>query len=395
MKNKNIGHVVSGYPEYYTSGGAAKSAKKIAEVMSSRGHSIKILSTALKEPNSPPTESRGHPPNLEIIRPELISNRLGYDFKLPISLQFRDRIQEHISDLDLLHIHEFRTYQTMIACRVASQYEVPVVLQPRGSMPRLNKFLYKKSFDYLFSGQILDNSDCCIFSSDSEIECAPDDFVEKFEKRPKIPNGIDFDIYQPIDGRPDLLEKHNIPESSEIILFLSRVEERKGLTLLIRSIGKLLEGQSDLELVIAGPDEGGLASAISTAKEHGVDDSVTYVGPVYGDEKIKLYSNASLFVLPSTDRYESFGNVVLESLACGTPAVATEVCGVTEWVSNSNLSVCTPTEDDLQQSVNNMLHREDLTTPDHLRTEIEDFSWPRIVDQYEKVYSNVLSNNNQ
>jgi glycosyltransferase involved in cell wall biosynthesis len=69
----------------------------------------------------------------------------------------------------------------------------------------------------------------------------------------------------------------------------------------------------------------------SLANQLGVEDNVVFPGPLCEREKLEAYVDAAVFVLQS--HYESFGNVVLEALACGTPVIVTNNCGVSEWIS--------------------------------------------------------------
>jgi glycosyltransferase involved in cell wall biosynthesis len=387
-----VGEVISGYPPYYTSGGASRAAQHISEELADRGHSIQVFTTTLSEPGNEPSELRDTDrKNLQVSRANLISNGLGYTKKIPVSTQFRNDLRDNIGDLDLVHLHEFRTIHAYFVGKIAEDNEIPVVFQPHGSLPRLNKLVLKKVFDTVFSGQILQSSDTVVFSSDSEIDAAPETFRNQIHDSAKVPNGIDLAKYYPSEERPKVFEEHDINKSDDVVLFLSRVAEGKGLKLLIKAVNELSRDFPDLTLVIAGPDEGALEPAMAAARRLKIEDAVTYVGPIYGKEKIRLFSSASAFVLPSDDFPESFGNVVLEALACGTLTVATNVCGVTEWLSNEYLEVCEPNLSSLQNSIRTHLETQPNPSQRDLARDLESFEWGEIAERYESLYENVLN----
>jgi glycosyltransferase involved in cell wall biosynthesis len=81
-------------------------------------------------------------------------------------------------------------------------------------------------------------------------------------------------------------------------------------------------------LVVAGPDEGdGYRQQLETqAARMGLNGGILFTGPLYGDAKWSAYRDADLFVLPSQN--ENFGNTAAEAVACGTPVLVTDRCGI-------------------------------------------------------------------
>lgn len=131
-----------------------------------------------------------------------------------------------------------------------------------------------------------------------------------------IPNGV----HVPVGNNQPGLREYN-PKQPRRALFLSRVQEKKGLLNLIDAWA--LVRADGWRLQIAGPDEDGhLAEVLARAQKAGVGDSVEYVGVVDGDAKSQLYNAADLFVLPTFS--ENFGVVVAEALAHGLPVITTK-----------------------------------------------------------------------
>jgi D-inositol-3-phosphate glycosyltransferase len=142
------------------------------------------------------------------------------------------------------------------------------------------------------------------------------------EKITVIPCGVNLDLFRPVDKTES--RKELGLGSGKIILFAGRVERLKGVSNLVRSV-PLLNGLKP-ELIIAGEDgnrPGEISQLKNEAAELGISSRVTFTGLVKYSKLPYYYNAADVCVFPSY--YESFGLVPLESLACGTPVIATDV----------------------------------------------------------------------
>lgn len=115
--------------------------------------------------------------------------------------------------------------------------------------------------------------------------------------------------------------KSKNPDRIRTILFVSRVQKKKGVINLVEAWARVKT--AGWQVIIAGPNQEGHADEVmKRAKELGVEDTVKYVGPVYGEDKDRLYASADLFALPTYS--ENFGIVVIDSLAGATPVITTK-----------------------------------------------------------------------
>jgi glycosyltransferase involved in cell wall biosynthesis len=130
-----------------------------------------------------------------------------------------------------------------------------------------------------------------------------------------VPNGID---------PPDLPDKP--PERGvarrRTILALGRIHRKKALEVLILAWAKLESHYPDWRVRIIGPAECGHDNELKRLAQAHELERLTIEGPVYGNEKFAIYSDADLFVLPT--RNENFGNVVAEALASAVPVISTK-----------------------------------------------------------------------
>jgi glycosyltransferase involved in cell wall biosynthesis len=121
--------------------------------------------------------------------------------------------------------------------------------------------------------------------------------------------------------RTQFFEKHPDLAGRRLILYLSRIHEKKGCDLLITAFANLAkDGGGDLHLVMAGPDDGEYASHLKRiAEQMGVESRITWTGMLTGEMKWGAFRAADIFILPS--HQENFGIAVAEALACGLPVL--------------------------------------------------------------------------
>jgi glycosyltransferase involved in cell wall biosynthesis len=140
-----------------------------------------------------------------------------------------------------------------------------------------------------------------------------------------IPNGLDTAPYHAVShpaarawlaqARPELKDKR-------ILLFLSRIHPQKGTEPLVEAWQAVHDAYPDWRLLMVGPDcLGHRAELEARIQRAGLADSVSFMGAIVGEEKVRLYAACDLFVLPSPS--ESFGMVVVEALASAMPVIAT------------------------------------------------------------------------
>lgn len=112
-------------------------------------------------------------------------------------------------------------------------------------------------------------------------------------------------------------------QGKRIILFLSRIHEKKGCDLLLDAFAQVAKTDKSLHLVMAGPDQTGWIAALhAQAEKLGIANRISWPGMLQGDDKWGAYYSAEVFCLPS--HQENFGIVVAEALACGLPVLISD-----------------------------------------------------------------------
>lgn len=168
-------------------------------------------------------------------------------------------------------------------------------------------------------------SDCqrIIVATEKEKQALIDFYGALPEKIGVVPCGVNMEIFQPMD-KATAREKLGLA-GEKIVLFVGRIDPLKGIDKLLCSMS-LIKNLGKVRLVIVGGDENSnpeQEKLKKLARELNIGGSIDFRGLVKQEQLPYFYSAADVCVVPSY--YESFGLVPLESLACGTPIVATDV----------------------------------------------------------------------
>ena len=141
-----------------------------------------------------------------------------------------------------------------------------------------------------------------------------------------VPCGVDLAMFRPLD-QESVRDRLGL-NGEKVLLYVGRIEPLKGLELLVETAAQLDSGESVRVLVVGADANGGreMDRVKQLAKERDLEDRIDFIGQVDHKELPLYYNAADVCVVPSY--YESFGLVALESMACGTPVVATRVGGL-------------------------------------------------------------------
>ena len=197
---------------------------------------------------------------------------------------------------------------------IADKYHIPFILTPRGTLEpwSLNQRKWKKKIArWLY--QDYDLKRCVCIYATAEMEALH--IRELGFKNPicVIPNGIETEGY-PCRNDKAMVKKQ--------ILFLSRIHPKKGIEVLIDAFSRLHKEFQGWKIVIVGNGEDDYRQAlINRVNELGLGGCVSILNPVFGNAKMQLYQESSIFCLPSYS--ENFGMVIAEALSCGVPAITT------------------------------------------------------------------------
>ena len=200
--------------------------------------------------------------------------------------------------------------------KILRKHGIPYIMTPRGALEPwcLEQKKWKKKIAMmLYQKNDLQKAAAILTTADMEAR----HLRELGLKAPLavIPNGIDVTEYQ---CRPE----DSLPSVKKQIVFLSRINQKKGIEILINVWEKMKPDYPDWNVVIAGNGEESYIEQLNgVIATKGLSDVVKIIPPIFGEAKHQLYMESSLFVLPTYS--ENFGMVIAEALACGVPVVTT------------------------------------------------------------------------
>jgi glycosyltransferase involved in cell wall biosynthesis len=297
------------------------------------------------------------------------------------------KARNEVKHFDIIHMHNYRTFQNVVVHHYAKKYGVPYVLQAHGSLTTFfQRGWLKRVFDTAWGYRILKDAAKVLAVTKAEAEQYQSMKVSE-GKIELVPHGVDLSEYENLPEKGEFRRRYNLGNDQRIILYLGRIDKIKGLDLLAGAFADLARLRDDIKLIIAGPDGGYLRTLRRLVSDLRIGDTVVFTGPLYGLEKLKAYVDADVYVLPSS--YEIFGITVLEACACGTPVAITDRCGIAEAIKGQAGLVVSYDKDQLKEELVHMLSDDRVRHESGERGRLlvcEKFNWQKIVEQVERVY---------
>jgi glycosyltransferase involved in cell wall biosynthesis len=175
------------------------------------------------------------------------------------------------------------------------------------------------------------------------------------------------------------------------VLFLSRLHYKKGLEFLADAFAICAASHPDLQLVVAGPDDGALADFERRIDENNLKNRTHIVGPLYGADKLAALRGASVFCLPS--RQEGFSVAIAEAMACEIPVVVSKDCHFPEVAEVKAGFVVNLDPREIAHAILEVVNNPQLAQQmgQAGRNLIESrFTWPRVAEQTIKAYERAI-----
>ena len=355
--------------EYYYPhlGGVCEHVHFFAREARRRGHHVDIITSNLS--SAEPQEGV-----IRIGRSQPVYAN-GSQARVTIGFGLRRKMREVLrrGQYDIVHVHSPLT--PILPMLAIEEARCPVVGTFHTYFDKSNGYRFLNSF---FQKR-LDMLSAAICVSHSTTVA-----LERYFSAPWqiIPNGIDTDVFHPSVSAPPAIRK-DMPS----ILFLGRFDPRNGLSTLIDSFRRVKGKGRQAQLVVVG--DGPLREHYY--KQANGDPDITFVGAVL-EGRPSYYAHSSVYACPTTKA--SFGITLLESMACETPIVCSDILGFQDVVVNGREALMTPCgdRDALADALVQLLDDEGLRIQlgTSGRHESMKYSWPRVTSQVLEVYHTVM-----
>lgn len=308
----------------WQAGGPPKIIFDHTEVVLRYGHQVDILS-----PISPGEKPYPLPDGARLIlcqRTPIISR-----FFREFSLDLYQFLKQHAHEYDLIHCHGLWHFGVLAPFMIDKS--VAKVITIHGV---LDRWVYahnnwkKQIMDTLAQKAYLQRADLVQINNADEQADVLRYLGHAHPNIVIIPNGVKMSDFTTLPPKGSFRRKFGLPMDKKLVLFMSRLNAKKGLDLLLPGFRDYVQKHPDTVLALAGSDDGYEATARQFIDQHNLGDSIRMVGMLTGDDKKAALADADLFTLPSYS--EGFSMAVLEAMAAGTPTLVSDRVGFGETI---------------------------------------------------------------
>lgn len=234
-------------------------------------------------------------------------------------------LSRHLHDTDYIFLHSLHSFPVLAGYVLARLYHKPYSLWPHGVLAPFQRRVSagkKKVYDWIVARRMLNQASMIVYTAPAERE----------ETRPLgviapsviIPHGFDAREYVHLPPRGRFRAKYLQGYPGPLVLFLSRLNAKKGLDLLAQAFALVVKQAPEARLaIVGGGDPPKFVSQVRNwLRECGVDNHAAMPGLLVGQEKLQAFADADVFVLPSHG--ENFGFAVFEAMASRIPVVVSD-----------------------------------------------------------------------
>ena len=298
-------------------GGPMEGVKQYGHRFEELGHHVEVVT--LDDPAEPCVAE--YPLKVHALGPAVGSYR--YTPKLA------QWLEAHARDYDAIIVNGLWQYHGFGAWRVLRRLQIPYFVFTHGMLDpwfkhtyplkHLKKWLYWPWAEY----RLLRDASAVLFTCEEERLLARKSFW-LYKVREAV---INYGTGSPPNNSKALKslfhESYPALHEKRVLLFLSRIHEKKGCDLLIKAFAKVANQDANLHLLMAGPSHPDLLNKLkSLAERLGVAERITWPGMLQGDMKWGAFYASEAFVLSS--HQENFGIAVAEALGCGLPVLISD-----------------------------------------------------------------------
>jgi glycosyltransferase involved in cell wall biosynthesis len=241
-----------------------------------------------------------------------------------------------VRQFDLVHIASLYLYTTQAAAAICRRAGVPYLLRPHGTLDpylRRRRRGVKWLYDLAWQRRDMQQAAAFHFTTEDEMRLA-----QEVGLRPPgvvVPLALEAGEFAALPARGEFRAKHLGGWAGPLILYLGRINFKKGVDVLIESFAALSQSRADARLVIVGhADPPPYAAEMrQLAQARNLAGQIVFTGPLFGRDKLAALADADLWVLPS--HTENFGMALVEAMLCGLPVITTQNVGVGEEVARA------------------------------------------------------------
>lgn len=302
-------------------GGPVQCTYNLSKYLVNRGHKVTVYATDALDISSNTRIKRTHNwvDGIEVF---YFRNALKF-YGFFISPGIIQALNENLHKFDVVHLHEYRTFQNL-AFHHWNKKHIPYVLSCHGEFSyhrqSWDQLLLRKFFEDNFGKRIVKDSSKMIALTEFEQSQYMRGGVGE-NKIAVIPNGVAFEDFHPFSSKT-FKELFGIEEKN-IVLYVGRINKGKGVDVLLKAFALIAKDRADTKLVLAGPDDGFLVVLRKMVEELNLKTKVLFTGSLNREQVVAAYNACSVIVYVSAQ--EGFPLVPLEAAMASKPVVVSDI----------------------------------------------------------------------
>jgi glycosyltransferase involved in cell wall biosynthesis len=235
------------------------------------------------------------------------------------------RFSRLVRESDFVTLHSLYSFPVLAGYFLARLHNKPYAFWPHGVLAPFQRKVgarHKWIYHKIFANRIMQNASIILYSAEGERQ-----ETETLRLRPPsviAAEGFSSEDFDSLPERGRFRARFFNGHSGPLVLFLARLNAKKGVDLLIQAMQQVIAARPDARLAIVGPpDPRAFAKlVVNWIKESGIEANTVVTGPVDPKMRLEAYADADVYVLPS--HAENFGFTVFEAMASGVPVVVSE-----------------------------------------------------------------------
>lgn len=246
------------------------------------------------------------------------------------------RAARYARNADVIMLNSLYSFPVLLGYLLARRYNKPYCLWPHGVLAPFQWRVSagrKRVYEWLVAQRILSHASAIVFTSQGEREETRS--LGLTARSVIIPHGFNSGPYEHLPERGAFRAQYLQGHSGPVVLFLSRLNAKKGLDVLIQAFALVVEHLPDARLAIVGnSDPPAFESKVQAwLRQYRLARHAAMTGPLTGESKRQAFADADVFVLPS--HAENFGVVLFEAMASGVPVVVSDTLNYADEIRRS------------------------------------------------------------
>jgi len=397
-------HVIGALGE--KTGGAAIACLELCTALAARGHEVEIFTTNMDRPTGWKLDAGGKYVNRGVtVHFFPWSGPQSYWVSPKLALALFTRLGE----FDIVEVHSLYRSHLPLTAWFCKWHRIPYVVKPHGS---LAPFLYQHNrsrkvlHEILFDRLAYRGAAAIHYGAEEEQRLAESTGFFGGSNHTKLSSPYAMVIAEATNIQPAYSEEailtakaslaSRFPElaGKVIVLFLGRLNFKKGIDLLVEAFAKIHREIPNAHLLFVGPDTDGYRVKIETwVAEQKLQQQTTFTGMLTGADKIAAFRMASVFTLPSYT--ENFGIAIIEAMVEGCPVVISNKVNIWREIENADAGLVvdcnsTQTASAIMQVIRENSLRESLIR-NGKKLAAEHYAWPAVAHSIERAYLQILA----